>query len=51
MITRAAVELARAVGLEFTDLSPEPDAPAAARQNGVAPAPAEFGPYKTFCGT
>ncbi len=42
-VTAAAVELARAVGLEFTDLSPATDAPATARQNGVAPAPAGRG--------
>ncbi|MDR3622467.1 MAG: 1-deoxy-D-xylulose-5-phosphate synthase [Paludisphaera borealis] len=41
-VTHAALELARAVGLDFTDLGPEPD-PTTARQNGVAPAPAGRG--------
>jgi len=41
-VANAALELARAVGLEFTDLGPGPE-PTAARQNGVAPAPAGRG--------
>jgi 1-deoxy-D-xylulose-5-phosphate synthase len=41
-IAGAALELARAVGLDFTDLGPAPGS-TAARQNGVAPAPAGRG--------